>query len=155
MFRNTIQIHWRVWLPWDLSICFLLYFIRIYFSFPCSEYSAFKIGSFSLLTFVRSVTWLRLFYYIDWYYSVLRRIGNISAILRRRLIINGDHLWNFEVSLAALSSLDYFIKIIVNLFSKYNIIYSLRLQTRRRLWIACYSCKYRNCWSIRATNKSI
>ena len=42
---------------------------------------------------------------VDWFDSVSRRIGNISAIKRRRLLVKCDQFWNFEVSLAALTSL--------------------------------------------------
>ena len=37
--------------------------------------------------------------FIDWLFSVLRRIGNISAIL-----LKSDQFWNLEVSLATLAS---------------------------------------------------
>ena len=44
--------------------------------------------------------WTIIWEKVDWRLCcVLRLIGNISAIYRRRLLINGDHLWNFEVSL--------------------------------------------------------
>ena len=41
---------------------------------------------------------------IDWLDRVLRPIGNISAMQRRRLLVQCDQLWSFEVSLAALTS---------------------------------------------------
>ena len=37
--------------------------------------------------------------FIDWLFNVLRRIGNISAIL-----LKSDQFWNLEVSLATLAS---------------------------------------------------
>ena len=43
----------------------------------------------------------------NWLDSVLRRIGNISAIYRR-LFVNIDQFGNFEVSLAVLTSLLFF-----------------------------------------------
>ena len=42
---------------------------------------------------------------IDWLDRVLHQIGNISAMLRRRLLVKCDQVWRFEVSLAALTSL--------------------------------------------------
>ena len=42
---------------------------------------------------------------IDWLDSVLRRIGNISAIQRRRQLVKSDQFWNFKVSLEALMNL--------------------------------------------------
>ena len=41
-------------------------------------------------------SWSNYVILIDWLYSVLRRIGNISAIWWRRLLINSDHLWSFK-----------------------------------------------------------
>ena len=41
---------------------------------------------------------------IDWLDDVLRLIGNISAIKRRRQLIKSDQFWNFQVSLAALTT---------------------------------------------------
>ena len=41
----------------------------------------------------------------DWLDIVLRRIGNISAMKRRRFLVKSSQLWNFEISLAAFTSL--------------------------------------------------
>ena len=48
---------------------------------------------------------LNVFLRIDWLESVIRPIGNISTIKQRGLLFKGDQFWNFEVSIAALTSL--------------------------------------------------
>ena len=51
----------------------------------------------------------RLISLIHWLDSILHRIGNISAIYRQRLLIKSDQFGNFEVTLAALTSLLFFV----------------------------------------------
>ena len=51
--------------------------------------------------FCLSATWIDL---IDWLDRVLRRIWNISAMYRR-LLLKSNQLWNYAVSLAALTNL--------------------------------------------------
>ena len=51
----------------------------------------------------------RLISLIHWLDSILHRIGNISAIYRQQLLIKSDQFGNFEVTLAASTSLLFFV----------------------------------------------
>ena len=74
-------------LPWKFTLSL------IYISSPsqpnaCLNFSNQKVSNMCRYDFSP----IRL---IDWLDRILRRIANISAIWRRLLLINGDHLWSF------------------------------------------------------------